>query len=192
MFLQAPLQLLLSSLLLVSTTPFPSPGASPSNVSATLDVTTPLHPSNASFSSLATTAENSLTIHCDGGTYGYNPSIPDCESISQYLTPDDKIWTWKQRSFPFLPDTAYLPFLLMGDQALCYTQAVLVGNNLAGKASKTMLRNAAAALVRQCARGATSQGGIATNIGKKLAKFIVISLFFRFHRLTCIFLADHS
>ena len=177
MFLQGPLLLVLSSVLVVSTTPFPSAEASASKLSATLDITTPLHPSNASFSSLDTTAENSLTIHCDGGTYGYNPSIPDCESLSQHLTPDDNIWTFKQRSMDFPPDTVYLPFLVMGDQALCYTQTVLLGDNLSAKASKTMLVHAVAALVRQCAKGATSQGGIATNIGKTVAKFIIISYF---------------
>ena len=175
MFLQGPLLLVLSSVLVVSTTPFPSAGASASKVSATLDITTPLHPSNASFSSLDTTADNSLTIHCDGATYGYNPNVRDCRSIGQYLTPDDKIWNFKERSIDFPPDTVYLPFLVMGDEALCYTQTVLVGDNLSAKASKTMLRNAASALVRQCARGAVSQGGIATNIGKKVAKFIISS-----------------
>lgn len=168
MFLLGPLLLIFSYVLVVSTTPFPSAGARASKISSTLDITTSLYPSNTSFPSLDTTAENSLTIQCDGGTYGYNPSIRDCESISTYLTPDDKIWTWKDRSLDFPPDTAFLPFLLMGDQALCYTQALLVGDCSSAKASKTMLRNAAAALVRQCAAGRISQGGIATNIGKEV------------------------
>ena len=167
MFLHGPLLLVLSSVLVVSTTPFPSAGASASKDPATLDITTPQHPSNASFPSPDTTVTNSLTIHCDGATYGYNPSIPDCESTSKYLTPDDEIWTFKDRTMDFPPDTAFLPFLIMGDQALCYTQAVLVGDHSSAKASKTMLRDAAAALIRHCAAGATSQGGIATNIGKK-------------------------
>ena len=178
MFLQSPLLLVLSSVLVVSTTPFPSAGASTSKLSATLDITTSLYLSNASFSSLDTTADNSLTIYCDGRTYGYNPSIRDCESLSQYLIPSDRIWTWKQRTIPWPPNTAYLPFILMGEQALCYTQAVLVGDHSSAEASQTMLRHAAAALVTRCAKGAISQGGIATNIGKKVAKSINNFLFF--------------
>ena len=175
MFFQVPLLLVLSSALVVSSTPFPSAGASASTVSATLDITTSLYPSNASFSSLDTSAENDLTIHCDGDTYGYNPSIRDCESISRYLPRDDTIWTFRQRHTDLPPDIAPLPFLLMGDQALCYIQTVLIGDNLTATASGTMLRHAAAALFRQCADSEVSQGGIATNIGKKDANLIVNS-----------------
>ena len=180
MFLHGPLLLVLSSVLLVSTSPLLSEGARAPKVSATLDITTPQHPSNASFSSLDTTVTNSLRIHCDGATYGFNPNIHDCGSISKYLTPDDEIWTFKDRSMDFPPDTVYLPFLVMGDQALCYTQTVLMGDYLTAKASKNMLLHATAALVTQCAAGGVPQGGIATDIGKKVAKFILNFLFVRF------------
>lgn len=176
MFLRAPLLLVLSSGHIISATPFLPPGDHTSNLSGAPNIVESLYPSNASFSPHDTSTENSLTIHCDGETYGHNPSIRDGDTISKYLTPDEKIWTFVQRR-PFLPpDTVPLPFLLMGDQALCYIQTVLIGDYLTATASKTMLRRAAAALVDQCAVGA-SQGGIATNIGKKDAKLTTDSSF---------------
>lgn len=164
MFLRGLLLLVLSSGHIISATPFLPAGDHTSNFSGALDVVEPLYPSNASTSPHDTSTQNSLTIHCDGDTYGHNPSIRDCDSISKYLAPDETIWTFAQRHSGLPPDTVPLPFLLMGDQGLCYIQTVLIGDDLTATASKTMLRRAAAALVGQCAAGA-SQGGIATNIG---------------------------
>ena len=170
MFLRGPVLLVLSSGHIISATPFLPAGDHKSNFSGALNVVEPLYPSNASTSPHDTSTENSLTIHCDGEVYGHNPSIRDCDSISKYLTPDETIWTFAQRHSGLPPDTVPLPFLLMGDQGLCYIQTVLIGDYLTATASKTMLRRAAAALVGQCAADA-SQGGIATNIGKEDAKF---------------------
>lgn len=185
MFLRGLLLLVLSSGHIISATPFLPAGDHTSNFSGALDVVEPLYPSNASTSPHDTSTQNSLTIHCDGDTYGHNPSIRDCDSISKYLAPDETIWTFAQRHSGLPPDTVPLPFLLMGDQGLCYIQTVLIGDDLTATASKTMLRRAAAALVGQCAAGA-SQGGIATNIGKEDAQLITDPSF-RICVLTCIF-----
>ncbi len=185
MFLRGLPLLVLSSGDIISAIPFLPAGDHTSSFSGAPNVVEPLYPSNASTSPHDTSTENSLTIHCDGETYGHNPSIRDCDSISKYLTPDETIWTFAQRHSGLPPDTVPLPFLLMGDQGLCYIQTVLIGDYLTATASKTMLRRAATALVGQCAADA-SQGGIATNIGKEDAKFITDSSF-HVWILTCIF-----
>lgn len=53
------------------------------------------------------------------------------------------------------------------DRALCFFQVVIVDDEIkTARASLSQIRRAAAALILQCAAGAESRGGIASNIGK--------------------------
>ncbi|KAL9127270.1 MAG: hypothetical protein Q9175_007774, partial [Cornicularia normoerica] len=52
------------------------------------------------------------------------------------------------------------------DRALCFFQVVIVDDEIkTARASLSQIRRAAAALILQCAAGAESRGGIASNIG---------------------------
>ena len=129
----------------------------------------PVSPSNVSIN----TAEvNSFTIHCDGDTYGYNPDIRDCEDAKENLIPDSAIWTLGERNTGLPPNTVPLPYRVMGNRGLCYVQPVLIGDHRTAKASINMMRRAAANIIVRCATDTTSQGGIATNIGKCKASVV--------------------
>ena len=184
MFFRNLLLLLLFVGFIISAAPRQSSADSASKLSETPDIVKALFPSNASIPPLDTSAENIFIIRCDGETYGYNPNIRDCEGAKEKLVPDTKIWTLAERR-PDLPvDTVPLPYRVMGNRGLCYVEPVLIGDHTSAKASLNMIRQAASALVLQCAVGITSQGGIATNIGKTGARIVVYGLL-QSHILTC-------
>ena len=176
---------MLSIVFIISTTPFQPNEDSALKLSPTPNIVKPIFSPNASISQLNVSTENVLNIRCDGETYGYNPNIPDCEDAKEYLVPDTKMWTFGERHTglpePILP----LPYRLMGDRGLCYVQTLLIGDHTTAKASISMLRRAASSLLLQCVTSVTSQGGIATNIGKSAVKVIGNGLFQR-RMLTCV------
>lgn len=177
MLLQNCLLLVLSTVFIISTTPFQPTEDSALKLSTIPNIVKPVFPPNASISQLNASAENAFNIRCDGETYGYNPNIIDCEDAKEYLLQDTRMWTFGERHTglpePILP----LPYRLMGDRGLCYIQAVLIGDHTTAKASLNMLRRAASSLLLQCVTSVTSQGGIATNIGKSAVKVIGNGLF---------------
>ena len=170
MFPRAPLLLVLSFRFLISATPFQPTEEIASKLSAKPNIVRPKFPSNASIPPYDTPAENLYSIHCDGETYGYNPNIRDCEGAKESIIPDTKVWTLAERRPGLPPDTVPLPYRAMGDQALCYVQPVLIPGHTTAKGSLSMIHRAAAALILRCAASDTSQGGIATGIGKRKAQ----------------------
>lgn len=176
MFLRNGLLLVLPFGLITSATPFQPTENSAVKLSKPPSLVKSILPSNASVLSLDLSRENKLNVHCDGGMYGYNPNILDCEGAKEYLVPDTRIWTFGDRDLDSPAVTVQLPYRLMGDRGLCYIQAIIIGDHETAHASINMLRKAGTALFLQCATGATSQGGIATNIGKNEARCIANSL----------------
>ena len=172
MFLPNPLLLVLYFGFFVSANPFRPREDNLPMLSATPIIAKPTIPSNISIPALNASAENRFNVHCDGATYGYNPNLIDCDQAVDYLMPDTTIWTFGQRHTGLPESTVPLPYRVMGDRALCYFQAILVGDSTTARASIDMIRRAAQALVLQCATGGESQGGIVTNIGKKVARVI--------------------
>lgn len=170
MFLQASLLLMLSFGFKTLGSPFQSTKDDTLTFSGTPNIVTPVSPSNASIN---TPGDSSLTIHCDGDTYGHNPNIRDCEQAKENLFPDTSIWTFGERNTGLPPGTVPLPYRVMGDRGLCYVQTVLIGDHETAKASINMIRVAAAAIIVRCAANTPSQGGIATNIGKFEARVVV-------------------
>ena len=176
MFLPHPLLLVLYFGFFVSAIPFQPREDSVPMLLATPIIVKPTLLSNISVLALNVSAENRFNVHCDGATYGYNPNIIDCEQAVDYLMPDTTIWTFGQRHTGLPIETVPLPYRVMGDRALCYFQAILVGDSTTATASIDMIRRAAQSLVLQCAAGGESQGGIVTNIGKIVAKIIADGL----------------
>ena len=131
--------------------------------SRSLNIVKPVSPSNVS---IDTVEDNSFTVHCDGDTYGYNPDIRDCEEAKENLIPDTAIWTLGERHTGLPSDVVPLPYRVMGNKGVCYVQPVLIGDHKTAKASINMIRRAAANIIVRCATDTSSQGGIATNIGK--------------------------
>ena len=185
MFLGNPLLLVLSCSFSVSATPLESTEDSASKLSPAPNIVDPIFSSSASVPSLNASAENALNIRCDGETYGFHPNIRDCEGAKEYLMPDTTVWTFGERHTGLSAGILPLPYRILGDKGLCYVQAVLIGDHTTGKATLSMLRRAATALVLQCATSLISQGGIATNIGRSDARPIVRRLV-QGHTLICI------
>ena len=158
--------------LLISAAPSQSSAQSLQTLSRNPNIVESTIPSNISNQSLDTSVENALSIVCNGSTYGYNPNILDCERAKEFMPPDPSIWIIGERDTGLPVGTVPLPYRVMGNRALCYVQPVLIGDYKTALASLNMMRQAAAALVMQCALGAESQGGVATNIGKKKARVI--------------------
>lgn len=167
MCLQVSLVLVLWSGFLVSATAFIPTQGNASSLSVTPTIMKPTILSNASISTLVTSEDNAFTIRCDGETYGYNPNILDCERAKRYLIPDTTIRIFGERHTGLPASFVPLPYRVMGDRGLCYIQTVLVEGHTTARATLNSLRQAATSLVVQCATGVVSQGGIATNIGKR-------------------------
>lgn len=176
MFLKNPLLLVLSCGFLVSAIPLELTENSASKLSPIPNIVKPIFSSSASIPPLNASAENAFNIRCDGETYGFHPNIVDCEGAKEYLMPDTRTWTFGERHTGLPANVLALPYRIMGDRGLCYVQAVLIGDHTTAKATLSMLRRAAAALVLQCATSLVSQGGIATNIGRSEARPIVHGL----------------
>ena len=172
MFLQSPLLWTLSSCLIALAIPLQSIEDSALKLSPVPTIVKPETLLNASVSPLETSGENALNIQCDGDTYGYNPSILDCEDAQGYLPSGTQTFAFSERHAGLPLGTIPLPFRVMGSQALCYFQTVLIGDPAGARATFAMVRRAATALVGRCAKGTVSQGGIATNIGQSEAKLL--------------------
>ena len=169
MFLQGSLQLMLAFGFIKLGSPLQLSKDNTLTSSGTPNIVEPVSPSNASISA---PGDDSFTIHCDGDTYGYNPDIRDCEEAKENLMPDSSIWTLGERNTGLPPGTVPLPYRVMGNRGLCYVQPVLIGGHRTAKASINMMRRAAANIIVRCATDTTSQGGIATNIGKCKARVV--------------------
>lgn len=179
MFILSPLLQVLSFSFPVSGTPFRSTKDGALQLLESPTLVEPMVSSNASTLPFDTSAGNNLNIRCDGETYGYNPNIIDCHSAKEYINPETTIWTMGERHTG-LPDiTVPLPYRIMGDKGLCYIQPVLIGDHTTAKASLSMVRRAAVALIMQCAISTVAQGGIATNIGKIEARLVANRSFAR-------------
>ena len=163
MFLRESLLLLLPFGFIALGSPFQSTKDDTLTFSGTPNIVRPVSPSNASIN---LPGDNNFNVHCDGDTYGHNPDIRDCETAKENLVPDSSIWTLGERHTGLPPQTVPLPYRVMGDRGLCYVQPVLIGDHKTAKASINMMRRAAAAIIVRCATDTSSQGGIATNIGK--------------------------
>ena len=172
MFLPPPFLLVLYFGFFVSAKPFQPREDSVAMLSATPNIVKPISLSNISVPALNASAENRFNVHCDGATYGFNPNLIDCDQAVEYLIPDTTIWTFGQRHTGLPEATVPLPYRVMGDRALCYFQAILVGDSTTATASIDMIRRAAQSLVLTCATGGDSQGGIVTGIGKIVARVI--------------------
>ena len=73
-----------------------------------------LFPSNVSVEELNAPSARGLNIRCDGGRYGFNPSLADCEGARSYIAPDLNKITFGERHTG-LPDTTFpLPYMIMG------------------------------------------------------------------------------
>ena len=169
MFLRASLLLMLPFGFITLGSPFESTKDDTLTFSATPNIVKPVSPTNASIN---TPGDNGFTVVCDGDTYGHNPDIRDCETAKENLIPDSSIWTLGERRTGLPPQTVPLPYRVMGDRGLCYVQPVLIGDHKTGQASINMMRRAAAAIIVRCATDTSSQGGIATNIGKCDARIL--------------------
>ncbi len=173
----------------VSATPLQSTDDQTIGLSTALNLTglDLLVPSNASTEDLDASNAGSLRIHCDGETYGFNPSLADCEGARSYIPPESEQYTFGDRHTG-LPEYVFpLPFMIMGgtlkkgektptrslsdtlcipDKAECFFQTINIGDGPTGRASLNQVRTAASALLLRCALNEPSQGGIVTRIGK--------------------------
>ena len=71
-------------------------------------------PSNVPVEELDALSARGLSIHCDGTSYGFNPSLADCEGARSYIAPDSNKITFGERHTG-LPDTTFpLPYMIMG------------------------------------------------------------------------------
>ncbi|CAD6563575.1 MAG: hypothetical protein ASARMPRED_000064 [Alectoria sarmentosa] len=112
-----------------------------------------------------TSAQNSMSIDCNGALYGFNPNIADCQGAAQAIVPDIGQTIWGERHTGLPGDVFPLPFAVFGDKAECVIRTVIHGDGLTARASLSQVKIAATALSLQCAAGGQSEGGIATNIG---------------------------
>lgn len=116
-------------------------------------------------SAIQLNASNVLRVQCDGEKYGFNPDVPDCQQARSYYKRSSQLFTYGERHSGHGIDVFPLPYRLMGDEALCYFEPVLIDASLGtGVASINHLSNAAYELILQCAVR-QSKGGIATGIG---------------------------
>lgn len=72
---------------------------------------------SASVPTLNTSAENFLSIECNGVLYGFNPSISDCEGAAQSINPDSDELIWGERHTGLPADVFRLPFAVFGGKA---------------------------------------------------------------------------
>ncbi|KAF6241482.1 hypothetical protein HO173_000192 [Letharia columbiana] len=140
----------------------------------TLDL---LLPSNASIQDLNASSGNGLDIRCDGARYGFNPSLSDCEGARSYIPPDSEQYVFGERHTGLPTSTFPLPYIIMGDKAECFFQAMLIGGSATARASLSQIRNAASALFLTCASNDPSQGGIVSNIGGDNNIAVVMGVF---------------
>ncbi|KAL9074960.1 MAG: hypothetical protein Q9161_001890 [Pseudevernia consocians] len=116
-------------------------------------------------SAIRLNASNAIQVQCDGEKYGFNPNVPDCQNARSYYKRSSQLFTYGERHSGHGINVFPLPYRLMGDEALCYFEPVLIDSSLGtGIASINHLSNAAYELILQCAVR-QSKGGIATGIG---------------------------
>lgn len=66
---------------------------------------------------LNTSAENALSIECNGALYGFNPNIADCEGAARMIEPNSEEIIWGQRHTGLPRDTFPLPFAVFGGKS---------------------------------------------------------------------------
>lgn len=103
---------ILAKPLQITTERTPSPSVSPYLTDAAFV-------SDMSTSNLAlnTSAENLISIDCNGDLYGFNPNIADCEGAAQSIIPDSDQLIWGERHTGLSGDVFPLPFAVFGGES---------------------------------------------------------------------------
>lgn len=57
---------------------------------------------------------NSFDISCDGATYGFNPSLSDCEAARSHIVPDSEQFNFGERHTGLPESTFPLPYMILG------------------------------------------------------------------------------
>ncbi len=133
------------------------------NTNLTLD----LDSSEVITSPSVTSSEEDIHIQCNGASYGFDLDISDCEQAKAYLESSPGEVQWAERHTAEQNQGIPLPYRIMGDNASCYVQPVLMDGAPAAKASANQVYNAAAMIQNRCFSGGKLQGGMATKIGKR-------------------------
>lgn len=66
---------------------------------------------------LNTSAENILSIECNGNLYGFNPNTADCEGAALSIVPDSDQITWAERHTGVQEPFLSLPFAVFGGRS---------------------------------------------------------------------------
>ena len=116
MFMRHVLMLVPSWALTILATPLQRTESQTIDLSTAPNLTNPdlSSPSNASMQDLNAPSGNGFDIRCDGATYGFNPSLSDCEQARSYITPDSDQYNIGDRHTG-LPESAFpLSYMIMG------------------------------------------------------------------------------
>lgn len=70
-----------------------------------------------STSALNNSAQNSMSIDCNGALYGFNPNIADCQGAAQAIVPDSDQVIWGERHTGLPGDVFPLPFAVFGGKS---------------------------------------------------------------------------
>ena len=71
-------------------------------------------PSDAPIQTLNASTGNAFDIRCDGATYGFNPSLSDCEGARSYIEPDSEQFNFGDRHTGLPESTFPLPYMIVG------------------------------------------------------------------------------
>ena len=71
-------------------------------------------PSDAPIQDFNASSGNGFDIRCDGSTYGFNPSLSDCESARSHIVPDSEQFNFGDRHTGLPESTFPLPYMIMG------------------------------------------------------------------------------
>ena len=63
-------------------------------------------------------AQNAMSIECNGALYGFNPNIADCEGAAQSISPDSDQMLWRERETGVRGDYFPLPFVVFGGESI--------------------------------------------------------------------------
>ena len=72
---------------------------------------------STSTSALNNSAQNSMSIDCNGALYGFNPNIADCQGAAQAIVPDIHQTIWGERHTGLPGDVFPLPFAVFGGES---------------------------------------------------------------------------
>ena len=73
-----------------------------------------LFPPNATVQNLDASSGRGLDIRCDGATYGFNPSLSDCEIARSFIEPIQEQFVFGERHTGLPESTFPLPYMMMG------------------------------------------------------------------------------